>query len=473
MTRGMIMFALFAVVFGNLLGCTSEVVVPDEPDDTIKPPDNDVPFDGKGYFVAPWGDDNNPGTFEKPWATWGKAFNASAIYPGDTVYFRGGVYYKDLSEGENRWYYPARSEGGTGYAISRSGTQNNPIWFINFPGEEPVLDCSTVNYPAGTRTGFGMRMARFSHVRFEGLTIRNIFSVGPGTTNTGWFVSGTDVVIRNCTMHHIHGGAFRNEDGKDLYYINCDAHHCVDTLWIAPGEQGTGFVTADITTRDGSVYYIDCRAWKCSDQGFSAGSISYVEWNGCWSFNNGALIAGGHGFKLGFVPKGSISIPLQRKVVNCVAAFNRHTGFTTNDGGYPSQTMQIYNNIAYHNGYYPEYQGGNGFRIFSTTSADEEELKRVYRNNIAYNNEAGEIFEIRDPVYTHSHNSWDSNVSISSSDFLSVDSTGIMGPRQADGSLPELDFLKLVEGSDLIDAGLNVDLPFAGKAPDLGAYEMK
>lgn len=44
-------------------------------------------------------------------------------------------------------------------------------------------------------------------------------------------------------------------------------------------------------------------------------------------------------------------------------------------------------------------------------------------------------------------------------------------PRQADGSLPEIDFLHLAKGSDLIDAGVETGLPFFGEAPDLGAFE--
>jgi len=473
MTKWKIVVLLTAVMFGNLLGCTKEDPDPDPPVVTPPPGDNISPLVGDGYFVAPWGDDSNPGTFEKPWATWGKAFNANDVRPGDTVYFRGGVYYKDLNEGEDRWYYPARSQGGNGYNISRSGASDNPVWYVNYPDETPILDCSKVEYPAGTKTGYGIRVTGIHNVRFKGLTVRNVFSIGPGTTNRGWFLSGTDVIFEQCVIHNIHGQGFKNEEGKELYYINCDAHDCMDTLWTTPGEQGTGFATADIVTRDGSVYYIGCRAWNCSDQGFTAGSISYVEWNGCWSFKNGALSAGGHGFKLGFVPKGTESLPLQRRVINCIAAFNRHTGYTTNDGGYPAQAMQVFNNIAYHNGYFPEYDDGNGFRIFPTTSSEQEELKRVYRNNISYDNEGGEIMAYSGAPYTHSNNSWDLDVSVSNADFVSVDSAGILGPRQADGSLPDLDFLKPVVSSDLIDAGINVTLPFLGAAPDLGAYEIK
>ncbi|QEF98296.1 hypothetical protein Mal15_23470 [Stieleria maiorica] len=47
-----------------------------------------------------------------------------------------------------------------------------------------------------------------------------------------------------------------------------------------------------------------------------------------------------------------------------------------------------------------------------------------------------------------------------------------MGPRKPDGSLPDIG-LQLDRRSHLIDAGLDVGLPFSGKAPDLGAFEIE
>src|SRR4029077_20715569 len=46
-----------------------------------------------------------------------------------------------------------------------------------------------------------------------------------------------------------------------------------------------------------------------------------------------------------------------------------------------------------------------------------------------------------------------------------------VAPRKADGSLPDIDFMRLVAGSHLIDAGVDVGLPFNGSAPDLGYFE--
>jgi len=68
--------------------------------------------------------------------------------------------------------------------------------------------------------------------------------------------------------------------------------------------------------------------------------------------------------------------------------------------------------------------------------------------------------------------SWSSGFTTpSSSDFLSIDTTGMSGPRKADGSLPDITFMHLARGSQFIDAGTNVGMPFSGSAPDLGCFE--
>jgi len=73
---------------------------------------------------------------------------------------------------------------------------------------------------------------------------------------------------------------------------------------------------------------------------------------------------------------------------------------------------------------------------------------------------------------THDHNSWDtSGITVSDADFVSLDSSCLDDPRKPDGSLPDCNFLHLKSTSGLIDKGVNVGLPFNGKAPDLGAYE--
>lgn len=74
---------------------------------------------GRAYYVSPNGSDSSPGTLTQPWKTIKKA--ANSVVPGDTVYVRGGVYAEIV-------------------VISRSGTAENPIRFLAYPGETPVID---------------------------------------------------------------------------------------------------------------------------------------------------------------------------------------------------------------------------------------------------------------------------------------------------------------------------------------------
>jgi hypothetical protein len=71
-----------------------------------------------------------------------------------------------------------------------------------------------------------------------------------------------------------------------------------------------------------------------------------------------------------------------------------------------------------------------------------------------------------------SNNSWN-GMAVSDADFVSLDDSVATGPRKADGSLPDSNFLKLATSSGLIDKGVDVGLSFKGAAPDLGAFECR
>jgi uncharacterized protein YjdB len=432
----------------------------------------------KTYYVSPGGSDRNPGTITQPWKTWGKAFNATGVNPGDTIYFRGGVYIKNLSEGQDTWYYPARSEGGTGYKVGNDGTIGNPIRYWAYPGEIPILDCGNTKAPAGSN--YGIRSGSSTYCHFRGLTVRNVWAHNIDNRDVecfAWQLGGTGYKVENCTTYNVHGIGFRIECSWNADFLNCDAYNCCDSINAIgrPGERGTGFGMNNIEYNTTRVTLTNCRAWLCSDQGYSAFDNGLVEYRGCWSFRNGMLGAGGHGFKLGFVREASIQP--QRIVSNCIAAFNRQSGFTTNDEGYKAQSMRIYNNTAYHNGYYPEWKSGTGFWIYNSISGDAAELGRIFKNNISYDNEYSPYGVNPGALYTHEYNSWDTppGVTLTAGDFVSLDSTGITATRQADGSLPNNacynSFLRIAAGSDLIDAGVNVGLAYNGFAPDLGAFE--
>jgi len=68
-------------------------------------------------------------------------------------------------------------------------------------------------------------------------------------------------------------------------------------------------------------------------------------------------------------------------------------------------------------------------------------------------------------------NSWLPPFIVTADDFVSIDPVLAAAPRKADGSLPDIPFMHLALGSDLIDGGVDLGLPFIGATPDLGAFE--
>lgn len=417
------------------------------------------------YYVAPDGDDSGSGSFNDPWATWEEAFNNSKVEPGDTVYFRGGV------------YYYTDTDGGYGYRCSRDGSNGNYIHYFNYPGEEPILDCKNI-VSTNTTLVYPLYTKDINYIHFKGLTVRNVWQTDGTDECKAWQFGGDHIIVENCNVYNIHGGGFKTDNCDNTYFINCDAWNCCDSLTTVPvsnpvpGNDGTGFLDGNRSNTKSTVYYINCRAWNCGDQGFSTGSIGKTVYKGCWSFKNGQLEGGGHGFKMGWVSTIDEDV-VNRVYNNCIAAYNMYYGFTSNDQGYECGAFEVYNNIAYHNGYVPnDTKQSKGFCIYNTNDSDARELRRVYRNNISYDNETGETFIKSTALYTGSNNSWDTDVTVTDADFISVDSTGLSSPRNSDGSLPDLNgFLELANGSDLIDAGVDVGLDYYGSNPDLGYYE--
>lgn len=253
--------------------------------------------------------------------------------------------------------------------------------------------------------------------------------------------------------------------GDEIYLLNCDAYNNCDSLDTSyRGGGGDGFLVWDDGTADDvgkKVVLRNCRSWHNSDDGYDIQIEGLLVADNCWAFNNGYLDGDGMGFKFGL--KDIRTEELTKSITNCISAFNSANGFTTNDRNGRTNAMHIYNNTAYSN-------KNTGYMIFETSETNERELDRIYRNNVSYKN-ATTVRPMNDAQYTHSNNTWDSDVVVTDEDFVTLDSAGLQGPRLADGSLPNIWFLKLNDGSDLIDAGMDVGLTFSGDAPDIGTGE--
>ena len=78
---------------------------------------------------------------------------------------------------------------------------------------------------------------------------------------------------------------------------------------------------------------------------------------------------------------------------------------------------------------------------------------------------------IDNSLNTQEANTWTLAIKPASADFMSTDMDQLMAPRKADGSLPDINFLRPAPESDIIDAGVDIGFGFLGNAPDLGAIE--
>jgi MYXO-CTERM domain-containing protein len=170
-------------------------------------------------------------------------------------------------------------------------------------------------------------------------------------------------------------------------------------------------------------------------------------------------IGNGAGFKAGGFgsPPSNYPNPVPRHVVRqCIAFGNRSQGFYANhhNGG-----IDFFNNLAFRNPANYNMLADSGFPSNHTL-----------RNNIAMASGTA-ISNLSGG--TDTFNSWTSSlgVTVNAMDFLSVMESEAQAPRQADGSLPNVNFGRLAAGSDLIDKGTDVGLPFSGSAPDLGPFE--
>lgn len=404
---------------------------------------------GNTYYVATNGNNSNPGTITFPWLTWGKAFNTAIA--GDTVYFRGGTYPIEVTNGFGLQYD----------TNGHNGTAANPICYFNYPGETPVLDCA--NATASNGYNFGIVLNGAAYLHFKGLHIMNINEVNNppnGGMCYGMYSEfNNHVKYENMVIHDIGGKAFNQGTSHYTEIINCDAYNCNDKYSHAPGGWATGFSNENSASDDCYTYYYGCRAWNCSDQGFSTGGDrGTIIYDHCWAYDNGLNTDGeGFNFKLGYMIINPSDHDPHVIMKYCIGAYGRYGGLTTNDQGYYGQFLYVYNNFFYHNGNYG---------VFILGPSDNR-LRRTFRNNISYDSpNEYTLYET-----THSNNSWDSEVTVTNDDFVSLNYSELKQVRKSDGSLPDINFGKLKDGSDLIDAGIDVGLPYVGSAPDMGYSE--
>ncbi|HET7544936.1 MAG TPA: right-handed parallel beta-helix repeat-containing protein [Polyangiaceae bacterium] len=409
-----------------------------------------VPAQAAEYYVSPTGSDSNAGSLAAPFATLQKGNDVAQA--GDTVWLRGGTYQNEKQ-----------------IKLNKSGqSASKRINFWAYADEVPVLDFSkyvstntAVDSPTILITG------SFLHLR--GLEVANgaVGASGAHSNDAIRSEGASNNVFERLNIHHNFGpGLFISKGNGNHLILNCDSHDNYDK----DGSQGDG-QNADgfgvhYQTSGPSTIIRGCRAWLDSDDGYDLIQQEVpVLIEDSWAISNGYSNGGsgkpssgnGNGFKAGSSDTG-VRHTLQRNV----AWKNRAAGFYANHSSGGNTWL---NNTSYMNAVQ--------YNMLASPAGDPDTtivlsgaLVHKLRNNIGFPNKNTNMSGV-DSMF----NTWDLNLVEASTDFVSTSDTGFMGPRQADGSLPVLDFLKLKEHSPLIDKGTDVGLSYVGSAPDLGAYE--
>jgi len=377
------------------------------------------------WYVAAGGSDANSGTADSAFATIPKAVSVSTA--GDTIYVRGGHYTLNTS-----------------ITLSRVGSAASRYHLYAYPGERPLLDFSAMAVSSSNRA---IKLSgSYWHIRgFD------VYKAG----DNGMFISGSYNIVEFCSFsENADTGLQLGNGASNNQIINCDSFYNAD-----PGQGNADGFSPKLDVGSGNYFY-GCRSWQNSDDGWDGylrgtnGVTTTIE--NCWCFNNGYLKTGlpssgnGNGFKMG----GSDTANLEHYMTlkNCFAFDNRVKGFDQNNN---RGSMTLLNCTAYRNG-----------TNYSISGPIDAGMVLTVKNCVALG-----PYGSLGSFAVQATNSWMSPFVVDQTDFVSIDTTGMRGPRKPDGSLPDVTFMHLARGSDLIDAGTDVGLPFNGAAPDLGCFE--
>ncbi len=368
------------------------------------------PYGGNTFFIATDGSDDNDGGSNAPWATFAHANRVVA--PGDQVFVRAGVYYEYVSLG-------GFDGNPDGYCI---GLEDQPIVWRAYPGERVILDGSLPQVPTGM---LSIRNARW-------VVIRD-FEVQDSTCIGIALQQSSDLVLDNLLTHDNNGSGVGCVDIERVTFRFITARDNFDSA----GEGGNADGIAIGSGSDNRFYR--CVSHDNSDDGFDTWESTGNELAECVAHRNGKGAAGdGNGFKNGGGSMGGGNF-----IHHCIAFENRTSGFASNTGS-GNEPNTYFNNTGWNNGDRGDFWLVN--------------LDHVARNNLALGPNGVTIYaEVDDRT-----NSWNDppGITVSEGDFLSLDPEALQS-----------NFLRLAPGAPEINAGEDVALPFAGLAPDLGAFE--
>lgn len=431
-----------------------------------------VSFAGGPYYVAPNGDDANPGTKARPWRTVGRA--AAAVKAGGTVTFRPGIY--DLSA-EQTWpsgrpdrWVTFRGEGDVVWRHAEwQATSSDPLVDLN---SVSYIKFEGIKFKGLLTTDWALVYIGYSdHIIFDACEVYN-------TSSRGICIrSSSDVTIQNCMIHNDIGDSAANAlDGiaigeagstnRNILIDNCEIYHTPHL--------GIGINRVDgITVQNCTIHDTDSHGIGILD----STDITNV------------MIGNNTFYRLGFYdPKLSESARALYIVYGSDITIYRNTIYENKGPGISIDDtavgpIDVYNNTLYNN---DQHGVDWGDLFLHDAGGGRDPIIRI-KNNIVSHTQAGTYtYDWENAPFTH----------VDADHNLLYDSTGTddiqrggaqyrtYAAYQAAGHEPNTivsqdplfnnavgaDFT-LQAGSPAIDAGVDLGYSYQGNAPDIGAQE--
>ena len=421
----------------------------------------------KYYYVSPRGDDANPGNAQAPFRTIGHALQKAL--PGDTVWVEDGIYEEIIS-------------------FPRSGKPEAPIVLKSVTPEGAVIEGGNLN-PANWEGLINIICRNWIVV--DGFLVRN--SRQRGIWVMGEKAASRHVVLRNCrTLNTVLSG-FAVEFSSDVKLENCQASFAgegyagfyfyrnqdvvVQGCIADHNGGGGGGLAQGFVFLEGANYLVkDCIARSNARDGFDTGGenegTENIRFESCYSLENGE-----DGFGLN-------SYASQVRYVRCVSYRNAGNDFNIYEG---ASRVEVFNCTMVGSEHY--------FWIDGSDNPNRPVSDVQVRNCIGYGAQNRGIITVG-PIsnVTFDYNCWTGNYSgygefclwnMGENEIaLGYSDIGVNGNWFRLLSQGEHSFSKdpgfvdvananfrLRSDSPCIDAGVDVGLPYNGKAPDLGAFE--
>ncbi len=299
------------------------------------------------YYVAPDGNDSNPGTETAPWKTIQKA--ADTLNAGERVYIKAGTYKGKV-------------------APARSGAAGKEIIYEAYPGDTVTIDGNGTALSADDLDGLFFVFHK-SYLRISGLRIIN---AGPHENSAGILIRESDhiTIENNHTSNTVSSGIGVWHCSHILITGNVVERACNNGQQECISVSGT----SDFEIKNNTVH--DNGPGTNGGEGIDAKDGSYngsIHHNHVYNLNNRL------GIYVDSWDKKTHDIDVYANVVHDI---KNADGFTVAaESGGLLENIRIYNNIAYHNGV-------NGISVSSNGEAKSKHpMKNIYIfNNTFYGN---------------------------------------------------------------------------------------